>query len=302
MAKSRGRKSHSNTRAVSRSGDPRRRAMAQKVAEQIDPVQRAAARVGGITAAVAPSDPMQLPTLLPLFIDMVATVNLAPAERCLDDCMTLVHAYAQLGIPAQVRAVELTVTNTSTKSSVTHGSLTPRWEDDMIHGHTVVWLPTLEHLVDVTAEQFAEIAALDDGPIIAGHRGPRLSGNAPISIKVKRKDLLLTYTLASMPTSAALLDHPVPHAEAENYRRRGINVASAAVKILASSLPPGSTRLIPHKRAAALVEAVRELPEHLTPTEDQRFLLPGPDGEHVVAQLDEIPLPPGTPLAAEPNS
>ncbi|QFY13721.1 hypothetical protein GBF35_50580 [Nonomuraea phyllanthi] len=49
--------------------------------------------------------------MLPLFIDVVAAENLLPSERCLDDCMTLAHAYAQLGIPAEVRAVQLALTN-----------------------------------------------------------------------------------------------------------------------------------------------------------------------------------------------
>lgn len=238
---------------------------------------------------------------MPLFIDAFAAEHLLPAERCLNDCMTLVHAYAQLGIPAQVRAVELITTNTSTKSSVTYGSLAPRWEDDMIHGHTVVWLPFLGHVVDVTAEQFPEIAVLSEGPIIAGHTEPRATGIALERITVKRKNLLLVYTLAPMETTIALLNHPIPRADVANHQRYGLNVASAVVTILATSLPQEKVRLIPHLRAAALVEAVRELPEYQTSTEDRRFLLPGQDGEPVVVQLDQIPLPAGTPPVAEPN-
>ncbi len=249
----------------------------------------------------APSDPMQVPSLPPLFIDLIAARDLAPLERCLDDCMTLVHAYAHLGIPAELRAAELAVTNTSTKASITHGSLAPRWEDGMIRGHTVVWLPTLKHLIDITAEQFPELAALNEGPIIARDVDRRPSDAVPTRTTIKRKNLLLTYTLAPTETTADLLNHPMARAEAANYRRRGVNVASAAVSILSHSLPPESAQSIPHKRAAALVEAVRDLPGHLTPTEEPRFLLPGPDGRQVVAQLDEIPLPDGTPPVAELN-
>ncbi len=246
-------------------------------------------------AYLAPSDPMQIPSLLPLFIDMVAAEYLLPPERCLDDCMTLVHAYAHLGIPAQVRAAEITIA--SAKARVTHGNLTPHWEDNMIHGHTVVWLPTLGHLIDVTAEQFSEIADLDEGPVIAAH----ISDSAGGRIQVRRKNVLLTYTLAPLETTFALLDHPVPRADATEYRRRGINVASAVVTILADSLSQERVRLIPHRRAAALVEAVRGLPEYPTPTNDRRFLLPCPDGEPVVVRLDQIPLPMVTHPVAEPN-
>ncbi|MGW4641629.1 hypothetical protein ACWEN6_24115 [Sphaerisporangium sp. NPDC004334] len=275
--------------------------MAQKVAEHSDRVERAAARIGGVVAYRAPSDPMQVPTLLPLFMDVAAAEWLAPAERCLDDCMILLHAYAQFAIPAQVRAAELVVTDTVNKSSVTHGSLIPRWEDDMIHGHTVVWLPTLRHLVDVTAEQFSEIAVLQEGPIVADAISRRRGDGAPEHIVVKRGNLRLTYTLAPEQTTAVLLDHPVPRASAASYRRRGVNVASAVVSILVSSLPEERVRLIPHKRVAALVEAVRDLPEHETPTKDRRFLLPGPDGDQLMVQLDQIPLPAGTPPVAVPD-
>ncbi|MET8139949.1 hypothetical protein ABZU32_06520 [Sphaerisporangium sp. NPDC005288] len=199
-----------------------------------------------------------------MFMDVAAAERLAPAERCLDDCMTLLHAYAQFAIPAQVRTTELVVTNTANKSSVTHGNLIPRWEDNMIHGHTVVWLPTLRHLVDVTAEQFSEIAVLDEGPVIAGDTGAHYKDGAPERIVVKRGNLRLTYTLAPAQTTAVLLDHPVPRAGAASYRRRGVNVASAVVSILVSSLPEERVQLIPHKRVAALVEAVRDLPEHET--------------------------------------
>ena len=63
-----------------------------------------------------------------------------PAERCLDDCLSLACAYAQLVMPAQVRAAELVITVRDGRRA-THGTLAPRWEDGMIHGHAVVWLP-----------------------------------------------------------------------------------------------------------------------------------------------------------------
>ncbi|MFC5821135.1 hypothetical protein [Nonomuraea harbinensis] len=272
--------------------------MASRVAEHADPVYRAA-RVAGMIAYRSPADPMQVPSVLPLFIDIVAAEYLLPAERCLDDCMTLAYAYAQLGIPAHVRAAELSITNTLTKTTVVHGSLTPHWDDDMIYGHTVVWLPTLNHLVDVTAEQFPEIAALDQGPMIAGRDGYQAAHIPEERIQVKRKNLRMAYTLAPLDTTVALLDHPVPRASMADYHRRGVNVATAAVIILADSLPQERLALVPHRRAAALIEAVRELPEYRTPAGDRRFLLRGPDGAQIVVELDEIPLPVGTPSAAE---
>ena len=74
--------------------------------------------------------------------------------------------------------------------------------------------------------------------------------------------LLLAYTLAPPATTAIMLDHPVMRAEEDGHRRRGLNVASAAVRLLADFLPAQQARLIPHPRAAALTEAVWDLPEH----------------------------------------
>jgi hypothetical protein len=247
------------------------------------------------------SDPLQMTSLLPLFLDLAASGygEAIPAERCVDDCLTLVHAYAQLGIRAHVRAVELVVTSASTGQSVTHGTLAPWWQDGMLHGHSVVWLPGLGHLVDVTAEQFAEIAARRAGPVIAV--GPAATGgdDGTLRIEVRRGDLLLTYTLAPAAMTAVLLDHPVIRAEPGGHRRRGINVASQVVAWLAERQPPERTRLIPSRRAAALVDAVRDLPERPTAAGDSRFVLPAQPGGTVTARLDDIPLPEGTPPAAE---
>ena len=155
------------------------------------------------------SDPLQLTSLPALFLDLVASGygNVIPAERCADDCLILVHAYAQLGIAAQVRAVELVVTRASAGQRVTHGTLAPWWEDGMLHGHTVVWIPALGHLVDVTAEQYDEIAACHGGPVIAA--SPASAGRDDIQqVEIRRGDPLLTYTLAPATVTAALPDRP----------------------------------------------------------------------------------------------
>jgi hypothetical protein len=129
--------------------------MAENIRQAADPLERAAARVAGLVAYTDPSDPLQLTAVPLLLIDVIAAEEMLPPQRCIDDCLTLVHAYAQLGVPAQVHAVELTVTDTATGTSATHGGLDPRWGDGQIHGHTIVWLSALGHLVDATAEEFA---------------------------------------------------------------------------------------------------------------------------------------------------
>ena len=111
------------------------------------------------------AEPLQGPAVPALFLDAIAAEHGLPAERCLDDCLSLACAYAQLGMPAQVRAAELVITVPDGRRA-THGSRAPV-EDGMIDGHAVVWLPGPGHLVDVTAGQFPLIAAQGLGPVIA---------------------------------------------------------------------------------------------------------------------------------------
>jgi hypothetical protein len=103
-------------------------------------------------------------------------------------------------MPAQVRAAELVITVPDGRRA-THGTLAPRWEDGMIHGHAVVWLPGPGRLVDVTAGQFPLIAAEDLGPVIAaGIMLPRPASQAGGTdrVGVIWGDLQLAYTLAPM--------------------------------------------------------------------------------------------------------
>jgi hypothetical protein len=271
--------------------------MAEQLDRLSDPYERAVSRLSGLVAFLDSADPLQVVSVPPLVIDMFATEYGLPPQRCVDDCLSLVHAYAQLGIAAQVHAVELSITDTHTGIRSAHGSLVPRWEDGLLHGHTVVWLPGLGHLVDVTAEQFAPIAELDQGPLILADSslpGAAAYG-APERVESQRTNLLLTYTFTPPETTAALLDHPQVRADATQYRRRGLNVASASVALLAEVLSPQRADAIPHPRAAALVHAARDLPEHRTPSGDRRFVLTDPDGAESIARLDQIPLPEDTP-------
>ncbi|SDM71542.1 hypothetical protein [Nonomuraea jiangxiensis] len=113
------------------------------------------------------SDPLLVTGTPALFLSAVAAALGAPVESCVDDCAALVHAYAQLGVPAYVRSAAVTVVNVRTGAVGRYGALLPEWEGDRVHGHAVVWLPAHGHLIDVTAEQFPLIAAVENGPVIA---------------------------------------------------------------------------------------------------------------------------------------
>lgn len=98
----------------------------------------------------------------------------------------------------------------------------------------------------------------------------------------------LAYALASTAESTTLLDHPILHGD--GHRRRGLNVASATIRMIGASIPPARIPQIPHLRTAALAAAVAGLTDMRTAEGDWRFVLPEPTGGWVEVKLDEVPL------------
>ena len=265
------------------------------------PPEVSARRLDDWLARGDPADPMLLTALPAYLIDAIASAGWLEYGRCVDDCMILAHAYAQLGIDAEVRAAELEVTVRDTGATAVYGSREPRWEDGIVHGHSVVWLPGPGHLIDTTIEQFAEIAA-GSGPVIipSTPAADATPGPADDSFRVslRRDDVVIAYAVAPAAAAARMLDNPVVADEAPGYRRRGMNIASETVMLLAGSFPPEQTRLIPFRRAAALTEAIRDIPAEQIDNGDLRFTLPGPDGTPTLTRIDRLPLPDGTPKIA----
>jgi hypothetical protein len=262
-------------------------------------------RVAEAVAGIDPADPLQVVSLPPLIMDMVAANYGLPPERCVTDCIILRYAYAQLGITAQVRAVELAITDTVTGTTTAHGSLEPWWQDGIMHGHSAVLLPALGHLVDSAAagQYFEDTDTYDNGgPVIIASTRESPAGDAghdpAACIEGQRANVLLRYTLAPREATSILVSHPSMLEEDTQHRRRGMNFAAETLLML-GSLPLDQLTLIPCKRAAALAAAVQELPQQQTETGDYRFLLPGPGGAPAAVQLSDIPLPAGTPAIAD---
>jgi hypothetical protein len=109
--------------------------MAEQLERTTGSYERAVSRLSGLVAFLDSADPLQVVSVPPLLIDVVAMeYGLAP-QRCVNDCLALVHAYAQLGISAQVHTVELTITDTRAGSRTVHGSL--RAPNRMVSGRVV---------------------------------------------------------------------------------------------------------------------------------------------------------------------
>jgi hypothetical protein len=236
------------------------------------------------------TDPLTLIAMPALFLETIAAGyrTVLPAERCVDDCLTLARAYAQFGVEAEVRIAELTVTDSVTTSQEVHGTLAPRWEDDLFHGHTVVWLPEHWCLVDPTTEQYEEIDAYREGPVIAA-TAPSAADSA-VQVPVARGFLRLVYVLGSREASAAILDHPYVREQGDGHLRLGVNIASEVLTRLVNHRPAKETAAIAYPRMAALAEAIRSLKACKDEEGFRYFSQRGP-GAQTRMRLNEIPLP-----------
>ena len=297
MPKSRKRQSRLTRKLRGTPGDPRKRAP-----ERIPERALLASAILQKATAVSLSGPLPFAALPPLALHAIGsrfTGGHAPAS-CVDDCLALAHAYAELGIEAQVRVAELTITDATTSAQIIYGTPRPRWNDGVFSGHTVVWLPAHRHLIDPHAEKFREIAVYKAGPVIAP-AGPaqadeRAADEDEVRVTVARSYLRLGYVLQSRTASAAALHHPAAQAESDANRRRGVNIASEVVWLLANERTPADTAVIPYPRAAALIDAARAVDRHTSLGEDFFFRERSADPSRArPIRLHEIPLPSGTP-------
>jgi hypothetical protein len=234
-----------------------------------------------------------------------------PGNLCVNSTMTLHHAYEQLGITAQPRAVDLVVRNERTHHTTMYGRPDPYWEGTTFHGHAVLWLPRSGRFCDATVEQYPEVRRYRLGPIVGRTGGT--SANTPEQrtaaargelppgsvLAVKRHDLMLMYTAVEQDYANALTDGVAAHDHA--YRRTGINLVSQALLLWRMPEIVDRIRQAPYPRLHALLDAIGNAKPTVDDDGDIRFLFPtnqyvngGPDhaesGE-LALRLDELPLP-----------
>lgn len=302
MPKSRGRKAGQQSRSRMDSEGPNQSGASHRASSELTREWRV---LISTAAEIDLSDPVALPSLPALYLNAIVSdyQDILPSERCVDDCLILAHACSQFGIEAQVRTTVLTITDSTTGAQETHGSLQPLWEDGMLHGHTVVWLPVQRILIDPTAEQYDGIDAYREGPVIAqadAAPGARpAGGNDKPRVIASRGFLRLRYQLGSADDARATLNHPVVHAEDDGHQRHGVNVASEVAYLLAGGRPEPDVAEVPYPRAVALVGALRDM-DRQEDAEGHVLFRPSDPGSsdgHLV-RLNEVPLPAGTPPVA----
>ncbi|MFJ1611034.1 hypothetical protein ACIOHS_48320 [Streptomyces sp. NPDC088253] len=122
----------------------------------------------------APPDAL-VELLLPNLWAGIAQESGAPANICVDSCLTLKYAYGQLGICAELALADLTLREAN-GDGVRHGTPEPSWNDDgaVFNGHCILLLPDSGRHVDATVGQFAKVRE-PGGPwyrILAGRPYP----------------------------------------------------------------------------------------------------------------------------------
>lgn len=237
-----------------------------------------------------------------------------PGNICVNGVMTLHHAYDQLGIVAQPRAVDLVVSNGRTGQRTFYGRPDPHWEGNVFHGHAILWLPRTHRFIDPTVEQYPEVRRYRLGPICGRSTGASTDspeqraalerGELPPGshVGVQRKDLTLLYTAVAEQYTTAVSDAALVNDTADDYRRTGVNLASQALTLFRLPEIVDRIRQAPYPRLHALLDALGTAePVVDQETGDFRFVLADPDSRssadgdarpgELALRLDEVPLP-----------
>jgi hypothetical protein len=164
-------------------------------------------------------------------------------------------------------------------------------------------LPLAEamHLVDPTAEQYEEIAAYGEGPVIAG------AGTAPSRQEAAWENTKLVVERLPPPhvrardarRAGSSSRHPYVRGEGDGHFLRGVNITSEVVSLPASGRQPEETAVIPCRRMAAMIDAVRGMND--VRPENGFLYFQAKQDPAGPRRLDQIPLPAGTPGAASVN-
>ncbi|WP_327668120.1 MULTISPECIES: hypothetical protein [unclassified Streptomyces] len=243
--------------------------------------------------------------LLPHLWASIAEEVGAPSNICVDAALALRHAFGQYGIRSELQPVDLNIRNREGDEEVFRTS-EQSWSADgtVFHGHCLLVLPDSQRLVDATVEQFAQIAALNQGPLI-GRTTAATEEIAPgellpphSRLLVQRGELLLRYTVLDEPLASLLRDdQPYVSRHVAEHRRAGINLASLMLLALRAPYAIGRARQAPYPRLRALLHVVADADHQVDAARDFRFLLPDATGQERWLRLDQIPLPPTTPAA-----
>lgn len=228
-------------------------------------------------------------------------VKLAEGKRansCVDACATLLHAFGQFGIEAEILPSGVVV-HDGDGQRTQFATDRPHWATDTeFVGHAVLVLPQLGKLIDPTVEQVPPIRALGMGPVIGrippeGRDALRHGG---ASFGVPREELLIEYVPVHAEHHGVLTDAPLMAANAEAHRRSGINLATLALSALRADDVVDRIRQAPFPGIHALLDAVGDAPIEPDDAGDMRITLTDDTGATTHVRLDDLTPPPVTPV------
>ncbi|MBQ0967527.1 hypothetical protein KBY91_31970 [Streptomyces sp. RK23] len=286
----RGKKHRTPQKRAARSSVPRPRRAAPALPGNMDLMAR----------MLEHAKPDQIVELVLPFLWAALSDGRAPANICVDACLTLRNAYGQLGVRAEVLPVTVAIRKKNGTGTV-YGSLTPSWTGTSWNGHCALVLPDSERLVDPTIEQFDEVRKVGMGPMVGKVAMSTRDDDSLVEpgaqVMLQRGDLVLTYTVAGPEALPSVVEHPEAIAHADGYWRTGVNTASLTLAALRAESVRDRAMQAPHPRLHALLQAVGDTPYESDEAQDVRFRLPDQCGREQWLRLDEIPLPPSTPAA-----
>lgn len=239
--------------------------------------------------------------LLPAMLWLEHATGL-PTNLCVSSCATLHFAYAQLGIDAHPRAVDLVVGNRRTDQHTMYGQPDPYWSGSTFHGHCVLWLPGSKRLIDPTVEQYPEIRRHELGPIcgriVASMATPAQQaelarGELPpgTAVGVERQDLILLYTTVDPEFDDIVMSAPVIVDNLAEIQRAGRNLAAIALNLLCQPDVLPRARRAPHPRVRALLDLLAGAEADYDDDDELRFILRS-DPTQTPQRLDELSPPP----------
>ncbi|MEY2245992.1 hypothetical protein AB8A21_24200 [Streptomyces sp. BF23-18] len=243
--------------------------------------------------------PDQLVELVLPFLWVALSDGRAPANICVDACLTLRNAYGQLGVRAELLPVTVAIRKKNGTGTV-YGSLTPSWTGTSWNGHCALVLPDSERFVDPTIEQFDEVRKIGMGPMVGKVSMSSRPGwlvEPGTQVMLQRGDLVLAYTVAGPQALSSIVEHPEAIAHADGHRRTGVNTAALTLAALRAKGVRDRAMQAPHPRLHALLQAIGDAPYESDEAQDVRFCLSDQSDQEQWLRLDEIPLPPETPAA-----
>ncbi|MGH3758780.1 hypothetical protein [Actinophytocola sp.] len=232
--------------------------------------------------------------LLPVL--WLSRVKAFEGNSSVEGSMVLHHAYEQLGIASHVYTVTLSIMNPTNDRSAEYGRPDPRWNDGILDGHCVLWLPQSGRMIDATVEQFSAAPDSASAPVVGRLAGSNSSAWASPEgglaagtwIDVLGAVGPMHYELTDLEyrdlvTSSLTLE------DNERYQRAGVNLASRALTLLRVGPVAERVRTVPYPQLHALLDAVDNAEFVVEPTGDFFFTVRDGDIEHSL-RLDAIPL------------